>query len=358
MITALIFMIGSTLAGFGFLSSFIVWILRPDTPPHRSFRKAMNYTGLTGTVTAVIGFILMITFGQPPVKTKKPVKPAVELNTSARFTDYKNNVTSVRKVKTCIHDAVGAFSLYYADTPKETFTYTDELCLNVKTYIIHIPFNIIDSIVFHKEPVTWSTRDSQSVAAVHLGDQTVLSGMMLHSLTGMTDTVRRTFDEQDLRSVRFDDKAGLDHEAWAYGTHSLKMVISGSQAVQIDSACFMGEITNRNGCYLEDTYSDSSPFVFKGLPQSGNGMTAPALDGSEVILGWDTIRALHKDPDKDPRYFNSDDFSYKLITQSGHVYTGGYSGLRPVFQGIARFGRYRLQVHFFLDNKYDSLIFL
>ncbi len=128
-----------------------------------------------------------------------------------------------------------------------------------------------------------------------------------------------------------------------------------------DSACFMGELQNRNGCYLGDTYPDTAGFVFFSLQNPKKNIITSSISGALLVpMGWDTIQSIQK-------AWNMSVYTdFKLFTKNEFVYTGyflyGNSTYYPVvtttFQNIIRVGHYRLRVHFGLDDNYDQLIFL
>lgn len=258
-----------------------------------------------------------------------------EKSYSAWVTDAAGAVTYVKNFETFYESRTGNFIVYLNDA-QSTLTTWNALHLLTDRYSAEIPFEIIDSVVTRPVPNGYYINNDYHVAeaSVHLGDGTILKGAPQRSFSGKSELGDFKIEAERARRILFDHKALAVFTAKTNGNHSLDVVFLKKETLHLDSASFLKERVNTNGCYTGNDYTDQIDFSSEG--------------GTNLTVGWDKIAAIVLVSEKSPYDKQITLKKYKLVTRSGVEYTGnskyGNYGAVHKIQELAKIGGYKLRV--------------
>jgi len=208
------------------------------------------------------------------------------------------------------------YSQIRTDIPQITYTYRSNLPVETGPYEIEIPFAIIKKVTFDIKKGS-NEYDEYLYAKVLLGNNTVIEGRTWAQFNGKTSLGETTFgilDDTDrsklnITEIVFNHNALNKFEMPSFGKRNVDMFLINGTIVGLKGAGFMKEKVNKNGCYLDDEYSEKIQFKI-----SGEG---------DFELEWEKISSLvHENPAIN-LYNNFLDYNqlFKLITRDGQAHT-------------------------------------
>jgi hypothetical protein len=204
------------------------------------------------------------------------------------------------------------YSQIRTDIPQTTYTYRDNLSIEIGPYEIEIPFKIIKKVTFEFKKGN-NEYDKYLSAKVLLGNDTELEGRVWAQFKGKTSLGETSFKIRNdmfsrtvnIEEIVFKHNALNKYEAPSFGKHGVDLFLENGTVVSLKAAGFMKQKVNDNGCYIDDVYSEKLQ-----LKISGEG---------DYELEWGKIASLvHENPAIN-LFSNVRDYSqlFKLITKDG-----------------------------------------
>ena len=251
----------------------------------------------------------------------------------AEITDRKEVKTVVTNFKSHRHDSCeGVF--YYVGIATKTDFYVEFLTIDTGEYKVRVPFEIIERVTVQEETDAKETWGKSYIYTVFLSDKTEIKGGVSQAsdFTGDSELGKFKISTVGVKEIIFNHKLKLKFNATPKGKYSATIELSDETKLHLNSATFVNEEENKNGCYTgKENYPSSMKF------KRGE---------SEYEIAWGKISSIV--------YSNSTEF--KLIIKTGSEFVGIAQHVIGI-EGIAEIGSFRLRVTVPFDSKATTLTF-